>query len=99
MIKVASDWAAPIAIVPEAAVSVTVDEPALKAEDEPEVSHEPDAEIEPVVREMEFVPASFMVTPETRIEDGGPIRLPPRESARLAPPGLLFPAVVRRAGT
>src|SRR2546422_787883 len=66
----------------------------MKAEDDPEVSHEPDAEIEPVVREMEFVPASFIVTPETTIEDAVPIRLPPPEIARLAPPVMLFPDVV-----
>src|SRR5437879_1842335 len=66
----------------------------MKAEDDPEVSHEPDAEIEPVVREMEFVPASFIVTPETTIEDAVPIRLPPPEIARLALPVMLFPDVV-----
>jgi len=74
-------------------VRVTVEEPAVKAEDDPEVSHEPDAEIEPVVREMEFVPASFIVTPETTIDDAVPIRLPPPEIARLAPPVMLFPDV------
>src|SRR5437899_7240769 len=66
----------------------------MKVEDDPEVSHEPDAEIEPVVREMEFVPASFIVTPETTIEDAVPIRVPPPEIARLAPPVMLFPDVV-----
>src|SRR5256712_14205890 len=40
---------------------------------------------------MEFVPASFIVTPETTIEDAVPIRLPPPEIARLAPPVMLFP--------
>src|SRR5256712_8498936 len=43
---------------------------------------------------MEFVPASFIVTPETTIEDAVPIRLPPPEIARLAPPVMLFPDVV-----
>jgi len=71
-----------------------VDEPAVKAEDDPEVSHEPDAEIEPVVREKEFVPASFIVTPETTIDDAVPIRLPPPEIVRLAPPVMSFPDVV-----
>src|SRR3989475_13289251 len=66
----------------------------MKAEDDPEVSHEPDAEIEPVVREMEFVPASFIVTPETTIEDAVAIRLPPPEIVRVAPPVMLFPDVV-----
>src|SRR2546425_2490101 len=80
-------------MVPVAAVRVTVDEPAVKADDDPEVSHEPDAEIEPVVREIEFVPASFIVTAETPIEDAVPIRLPPPEIVRLAPPVMLFPDV------
>jgi len=75
-------------------VRVTVDDPAVKAEDDPEVSHEPDAEIEPVVMEMEFVPVSFIVTPETTIEDAVPIRLPPPEIVRLAPPVMLLPDVV-----
>src|SRR5207245_11735666 len=44
--------------------------------------------------EMEFVPVSFIVTPETVIEDAVPIRLPPPEIARLAPPVMLFPDVV-----
>src|SRR2546426_3031322 len=91
MIKVARAGADPSAIVPEAAVIVTVDEPAVSTEDDPEVSHEPDTEIDPVVKEMEFVPASFIVTEETRIDDAVPTRLPPPEIVRLAPPVTLFP--------
>src|SRR3989442_5312820 len=66
----------------------------MKAEDDPEVSHEPDAETGPVVREMEFVPASFIAPRETRTEAVVPIRLPPPEFGRLPPPVMLFPAVV-----
>src|SRR5438093_11327189 len=43
---------------------------------------------------MEFVPASFIVTEETRIDDAVPTRLPPPEIVRLAPPVMLFPEVV-----
>ena len=71
-----------------------MDVPAVITDDDPEVSHEPATEIEPVVREMEFVPASFIVTPETTIDDEVPIRLPPPEIVRLDPPVMLFPDVV-----
>src|SRR5881396_2938788 len=67
---------------------MTVDEPAVSTEDET------DTEIDPVVKEMEFVPASFIVTEETRIDDAVPTRLPPPEIVRLAPPVMLFPEVV-----
>src|SRR5206468_12099595 len=87
-------WAGAGAVVPESAVRGAVEDPAVKADDEAEVSDERDAEIEPVVREMEFGAASFIVTPETTIEDAVPIRLPPPEIARLAPPMMLFPDVV-----
>src|SRR5437867_11889276 len=43
---------------------------------------------------MEFVPASFIVTPETTIDDEVPTRLPPPEIVRLAPPVRSFPDVV-----
>src|SRR5437867_9367110 len=43
---------------------------------------------------MEFVPASFIVTPETTIDDEVPTRLPPSEIVRLAPPVRSFPDVV-----
>src|SRR3989454_5849524 len=94
MIKVARAGADPSAIVPEAGSMGTGAEPAVSTEDDPEVFHEPDTEIDPVVKEMEFVPASFIVTEETRIDDAVPIRLPPPEIVRLAPPVMLFPEVV-----
>jgi len=84
----------PRAIVPEVTVRVTVDDPALSAEDGPDVSQEPDAEMEPLVSEIEFVAASFIVTPATMIAEVVPIRLPPPEIVRLAPPVMLFPDVV-----
>src|SRR2546426_3238954 len=94
MIRVERVGADPSAIVPEAAVIVTVDEPAVSTEDDPEVFNEPDTEMDPVVKEMEFVAASFIVTEEARIDDAVPIRLPPPEIVRVAPPVMLFPEVV-----
>jgi len=84
----------PRLIVPEVTVRVTVDDPALSPEDGPDVSQEPDAEMEPLVSEIEFVAASFIVTLATMTADVVPIRLPPPEIVRLAPPVMLFPDVV-----
>src|SRR5438552_16241650 len=50
--------------------------------------------MEPVVREMEFVPASFIVTPETMMDDEVPTKLPPPEIVRVGPPARSFPDVV-----
>src|SRR5690348_8495514 len=43
---------------------------------------------------MEFAAASFIVTPETTIDDAVPMRRPPPEIVRLAPPVMLCPEVV-----
>ena len=86
---------APIATVPDTIVRVTVDDPALNAEDGPDVSHDPDTEMDPLVREIEFADASFMVTAATMIDDVVAMRRPPPEIVRLAPPEMPFPDVVR----
>lgn len=85
---------APRVTVPDAALSVTVEVPAAKVEDAPDVSQEPDDEMEPLVREIVFAKASFIVTPATETEDVVPMSAPPPETTRFAPPVMLFPEVV-----
>jgi hypothetical protein len=64
-------------------------------EDAPEVSHEPVSVIDPVVREREFADPSFIVTP-ARVRDAVvPTSEPPPPMTRLAPPVMLFPAVLK----
>lgn len=93
-IREANACEAPIATVPVATVRVTVDDPALNAEDGPDVSHGPDSEMDPLVREIELADASFIVTPATVIDDVVARRRPPPEIVRLAPPVMPFPDVV-----
>jgi len=80
--------------VPEMTVSVTNAVPALNVEEDPDVSHEPEADIDPVVREIEFAAESFIVTPPTTMAAVVPIRLPPPETVRFAPPVMSDPEVV-----
>jgi hypothetical protein len=94
MIRIAKACDAPRLIVPDAALSVTVEVPAAKVEDAPDVSQEPDAEMEPLVREIVFAEASFIVTPATEMEDVVPMSVPPPETTRFAPPVMVFPEVV-----
>ncbi len=93
MIRVANACDAPIAMVLELPLSVTVEVPALNSEDEPDVSQEPDAIIDPVVNEIVLAEESLMVTPATEMDEAVPISVPPPETVRLAPPVRLFPDV------
>lgn len=94
MIRAANACDAPRVIVAEVPVRVTVDVPAAKVEDAPDVSHEPDAVIDPLVTEIVFAEASFIVTPATAMDAVVPISEPPFETRRTAPPVMLYPAVV-----
>src|SRR5437870_12906233 len=79
------------ALVFRVPVRVTVDVPAVNVEDAPLVSHVPEAVMLPVVSEMEFADASFIVTFVTVIDADVPTSAPPAETVRLAPPVMLFP--------
>jgi hypothetical protein len=94
MIRVAKACEAPRRSVVEMPVSLTVDVPAVKTEAAPDVSQEPDAEMDPLVRERMFAERSFIVNPATEMEAVVTIRAPPPEIARLAPPVISFPDVV-----
>jgi hypothetical protein len=76
-------------------VNVTVEVPPLKAEDAPEVSHEPVSVIDPVVRESEFADPSFIVTPARFKDAVVPTSEPPPPMTRFAPPVRLFPAAMK----
>jgi len=93
--RVAKLCAAPNAIVPEGAVSVTVEVPELKVDAGPEVSQDPETVMDPVVRDNMSAAGSFMVTADTEIDAVVPTRAPPPEMTRLAPPVTLLPAVVK----
>ena len=95
MMRVAKACEALSAIVFRVPVRVTVDVPAVNVEDAPLVSHVPEAVMLPVVSEMEFADASFIVTFVTVIDADVPTSAPPAETVRLAPPVMLFPAVVK----
>jgi hypothetical protein len=93
-IREAKAWEDPSLTIPEVTVRVTVDDPELNTDRAPDVSQEPEADMDPLVKEMEFAEASFIVTPPTTIDDVLPIRSPPAESVRFAPPVTSFPDVV-----
>jgi hypothetical protein len=92
--RVANACETPIETVDTAPVSVTVEVPAITEEDAPDVSQEPDTETNPVVSEIEFAEASFIVTPATEMDAVVPMRAPPPETVRFAPPVMLLPDVV-----
>jgi len=82
-------------IVFEVPDSVTRPVPSVHVELEPDVSQLPEAEIVPLVNEIEFVPASFIATSVAVIADVLAVSVPPPDTVRLAPPVMSFPEVVR----
>ena len=81
-------------MVCEAPVNVTVDVPAVKVAEEPDVSQEPERVMDPLVRDRDVVDASVIATLETERLDVVATRDPPLDRVRLAPPVTALPPVV-----